>query len=44
MLHHKNPVTPYHGRTLSGVVRKTYLGGERVVGGGQPRGNLLTRT
>jgi allantoinase len=43
-LHHKNPVTPYHGRTLSGVVRKTYLRGERVVGGDQPRGNLLTST
>ena len=30
-LRHKNAVTPYHGRTLTGVVRETYLGGERVV-------------
>jgi allantoinase len=43
-LRQKNPVTPYHGRTLSGVVRETYLGGERVVMGGPPRGNLLTST
>jgi allantoinase len=41
-LRSKNPLTPYDGRTLSGVVRDTYLGGERVVWGGQPRGNLLT--
>ena len=37
-------MTPYQGRTLSGVVRQTYLGGERVVMGDQPRGNLLTST
>ena len=43
-LRHKNPVTPYQGRTLSGVVRDTYLGGERVVLSDQPRGNLLTIT
>ncbi len=43
-LRHKNPVTPYQGRTLSGVVRETYLGGERVVLSDQPRGNLLTIT
>ena len=43
-LRHKNPVTPYQGRTLSGVVRETYLGGERVVIRDQPRGNLLTST
>jgi allantoinase len=44
MLRHKNPVTPYQGRTLSGVVRETYLGGERVIISDQPRGNLLTST
>jgi allantoinase len=44
VLRHKNPVTPYDGRTLSGVVRETYLGGERVGMTGQPRGNLLTST
>jgi allantoinase len=41
-LHHRNAVTPYHGRTLDGVVRSTYLRGVRVVLGGHPRGNLLT--
>ncbi len=29
-LHHRNPVTPYHGRTLSGVVHTTWLRGEPV--------------
>ena len=43
-LRHRNAVTPYDGRTLSGVVRQTYLRGERVVGGDPPRGNLLTST
>ena len=28
-LHHKNPVTPYAGRSLSGVVRRTLLAGAR---------------
>lgn len=40
-LAHRNPVTPYHGRTLTGVVRATYLRGEPV--GGTPRGKLLRR-
>ncbi len=43
-LRHKNPVTPYDGRTLDGVVRQTYLRGERVVAGDRPRGRLLTRS
>ena len=34
-LHHKNPVTPYHGRTLTGVVRTTWLRGRTV---GRSRG------
>jgi allantoinase len=38
---HRNPVTPYHGRELSGVVRGTWLHGAPV--GGTPRGRLLTR-
>ena len=42
-LHHRNAVTPYHGRTLTGTVRATYLGGERVQIDGPPQGNLLTR-
>jgi allantoinase len=29
-LHHRHPVTPYHGRTLTGVVRATYVGGVEV--------------
>jgi allantoinase len=39
-LHHRNPVGPYAGRTLCGVVRTTWLRGEPVVGGA-PRGRLL---
>jgi allantoinase len=42
-LHHRNAVTPYHGRTLTGVVRGSYLGGERVQIDGPPQGTLLTR-
>ncbi|MCI2419450.1 allantoinase AllB [Saccharopolyspora sp. K220] len=46
-LHHRNPVSPYHGRPLSGVVRETWLRGARIVGSdGEttgPQGKLLTR-
>ena len=38
-LHHRNAVTPYHGRTLQGVVRATYLRGERVEETGPPPGS-----
>jgi allantoinase len=38
-LHHSNPVGPYGGRTLRGVVRTTWLRGEVV--GAEPRGRLL---
>ncbi|MDQ3628614.1 MAG: allantoinase AllB [Actinomycetota bacterium] len=31
-LHHRHPVSPYAGRTLSGVVRRTYLRGIPVTG------------
>jgi allantoinase len=41
-LHHKNPLTPYDGRPLVGVVRSTWLRGEEL-GGDRPRGRLLTR-
>jgi allantoinase len=41
VLHHRHPVTPYDGRTLSGVVRTTWLRGRRT--DGVPRGRLLTR-
>jgi allantoinase len=38
---HRNPVTPYAGRELTGVVRRTWLrGGETH---GTPRGRLLSR-
>ena len=36
-LHHRHPVTPYEGRTLTGVVRSTWLRGS------QGCGRLLTR-
>ena len=41
-LYHKNPVTPYAGRALAGVVRSTWLRGEPV-DFETPRGRLLTR-
>jgi allantoinase len=42
-LQHKNAITPYDGRTLDGVVRGTWLRGERVDLDAGPRGRLLTR-
>ncbi|MFE6645803.1 allantoinase AllB, partial [Nocardioides sp. NPDC057772] len=42
-LHHKNAVTPYHGRTLAGVVRQTWLHGEKIDIEAAPRGRLLGR-
>ncbi len=42
-LHHKNPVTPYADRSLVGVVRSTWLRGQRVETTDGPRGRLLTR-
>jgi allantoinase len=41
-LHHRNPVTPYAGRTLDGVVRGAWLRGGRI-DGDEPRGRLLMR-
>ncbi|MGW9628409.1 allantoinase AllB [Microbacterium sp. NPDC055521] len=41
-LHHKNPITPYQGRALAGVVRRTWLHGE-VIDFENPRGRLLRR-
>src|SRR5690349_3931482 len=40
-LHHRNPVTPYAGKVLAGVVRTTWLRG-RTVTGDAPRGAFLT--
>ncbi|WP_067143542.1 allantoinase AllB [Microtetraspora malaysiensis] len=42
-LHHKNAVTPYDGRELVGVVRGTWLRGERIDLGAEPRGRFLQR-
>ncbi|MEV0384488.1 allantoinase AllB [Nonomuraea sp. NPDC050643] len=39
LLHHKNPVTPYHGRTLKGAVLTTWLRGRPV--DGAPHGRFL---
>ncbi|MEO7261085.1 MAG: allantoinase AllB [Jatrophihabitantaceae bacterium] len=41
-LRHRNPVTPYAGVRLRGVVRQTWLAGERI-DGHTPRGRLLRR-
>jgi allantoinase len=40
-LKHRNPVTPYAGRRLSGVVRSTWLRGNEITD--RPAGRLLTR-
>ena len=42
-LEHRHPVTPYAGRTLTGVVRETWLAGRRLDPEGPPRGRLLNR-
>jgi allantoinase len=42
-LHHRNPITPYAGRTLTGVVRSTWLRGDLIDMAADPRGRLLTR-
>ena len=41
-LHHKNPLTPYQGKTLSGVVRRTFVRGKEV-DYREPHGRLLRR-
>ena len=41
-LHHRNPVSPYAGRVLTGVVRQTWLHGAPVDLAAAPRGRLLT--
>jgi allantoinase len=42
-LHHKNPITPYDGKTLTGTVRKTYLRGTPI-NTHTPTGKLLRRS
>lgn len=41
-LHHKNPISPYQGKPLAGVVRRTYLRGTEV-DGIKPGGKLIRR-
>ncbi len=41
-LHHRNPVSAYAGRTLTGVVRRTWLHGLPVDLGTAPRGRLIS--
>ncbi len=41
-LQHRNKITPYDGRAMSGVVRGTWLRGEEITGD-TPHGRLLTR-
>lgn len=40
---HRNPISAYHGRTLHGVVRQTWLRGNRIDTSATPQGALLTR-
>ena len=42
-LAHRNPVSAYHGRRLSGVVRRTWLRGRPVTDHGTPTGRFLQR-
>lgn len=46
-LHHRHKLTPYEGMTLSGVVEKTFLRGEKIYDGGEliddPHGVFLTQ-
>ena len=42
-LQHRHPVTPYAGRQLRGVVRRTWLRGIPVPGD-EPAGHLLERS
>ena len=38
LLHHRNPITAYAGRTLHGVVRASYLRGRLIAENGAPSG------
>jgi len=44
-LHHRHKLTPYEGKTLAGVVEKTFLRGRKIYDSGEfigdPRGLLL---
>lgn len=40
---HKNPITPYAGKELTGAVRRTFLRGQEIQPDGEPSGRLLRR-
>lgn len=44
-LHHRHPLTPYHGESLQGVVQKTFLRGRKIYDDGavgpQPTGLMI---
>jgi allantoinase len=45
-IHHRHKLTPYEGRTLNGVVEKTFLRGRLIYDNGQfstPQGELIRR-
>jgi allantoinase len=42
-LHHKNPITPYGGATLTGTVRSAWLRGRPIDLAAEPPGRLLRR-
>jgi allantoinase len=42
-LHHRNPITPYGGTSLRGVVHETWLAGHPL-DSGRPTGRLLSRS
>jgi allantoinase len=42
-LHHRQPITPYAGETLPGVVEATYLHGQTIYERGQPIGSCSGR-
>lgn len=41
-LRHRHPVTPYAGRSVTGMVREVWLAGEKILDG-PPRGRQLSR-
>jgi allantoinase len=47
LLHHRHKLTPYAGQTLTGVVKQTYLRGEKIYDSGEfaaaPGGRILRR-
>jgi allantoinase len=46
-LHHRHKITPYHGETLKGVIKQTWISGEKVYANNQflqlNKGKILFR-